>query len=206
MPGGAARRPRLYLIAPATIGEGDPDRIAELLDSFDIACVRLPLSAASEDAVSRAADALRPVCHARDVPLVVTDHFRLVTRLGLDGVHLTDGARQVRAVRKSFGTDAIIGAFCRTSRHDGMTAAEVGADYVSFGPIGASALGDGATADPELFGWWSEMIEVPVVAEGALTPELATPLAHSADFLAIGEEIWSADDPAAALRTIASAG
>ena len=77
------------------------------------------------------------MAHARDVPLVVADHYRLVARLGLDGVHLSDGARQVRAVRKALGQDAIVGAFAHASRHEGLTAGEIGADYVSFGPVGA---------------------------------------------------------------------
>ena len=59
-------------------------------------------------------------------------------------MHLGDGARQVRAVRKALGADAIVGAFARASRHEGMTAAEIGADYVSFGPVGDTGLGDGA--------------------------------------------------------------
>lgn len=206
-PAGGARAeaesgPRLYLIAPVAFGPADPDRVAAILDAADVACVRLALATASEDAVARAADALMPLCHARDVPLVVADHFRLVPRLGLDGVHLTDGPRQVRAVRKALGRDAIVGAYCRASRHDGMTAAEIGADYVSFGPVGATALGDGVLADPELFAWWSEMIETPVVAEGALTPDLAATLGATADFLAVGEEIWSATEPQAALGAL----
>jgi thiamine-phosphate pyrophosphorylase len=193
---------RLYLIAPARFEAADPERIAPLLDRFEVACVRLALASASEDEVARAADALRPVCHDRDVPLVVADHFRLVGRLGLDGVHLTDGARQVRAVRKELGGDAIVGAFCRASRHDAMTAAEIGADYVSFGPVGATGLGDGTRAEAELFAWWSEMIEIPVVAEGALTPELVATVGRTADFLAVGPEIWGTDAPEAALRAL----
>ena len=109
-------------------------------------------------------------------------------------MHLGDGARQVRAARKALGADAIVGAFARASRHDGMTAAEIGADYVSFGPVGASGLGDGTTAPLDLFAWWSEMIEVPVVAEGGLTPDLAADLAPIADFLALGDELWSRPD------------
>ena len=46
------------------------------------------------------------------------------------------------------------------------------------------------------------MIEVPVVAEGALTPELVAELAPVADFLAIGDEIWRAEDPVAALAIL----
>ena len=195
---GASPAPRLYLVTPPVFDDGLPDRLAALLDAFDIACVRLALAASAEDEVARAADALRPVAHARDVPLVVADHHRLVQRLGLDGVHLSDGARQVREVRKVLGGDAIVGAFAHTSRHEGMTAAEIGADYVSFGPVGETALGDGETAPLDLFTWWSEMIEVPVVAEGGLTPDLAGVLAGSADFLALGPEIWTAPEGAAA--------
>ena len=39
------------------------------------------------------------------------------------------------------------------------------------------------------------MIEVPVVAEGALTPALIGQLAPMADFIALGPEIWSEPDP-----------
>jgi thiamine-phosphate pyrophosphorylase len=185
---------RLYLVTPPAFEADLPDRVAALLDAFDVACLRLALAAATEDEVAEAADALRAVAHARDVPLVVADHFRLVPRLGLDGVHLSDGARQLRAVRKALGKDAIVGVHAHASRHEGMTAGEIGADYVSFGPVSASGLGDGTVAPVELFAWWSEMIELPVVAEGGLTPELAGELAAVADFLALGPEIWSAPE------------
>ena len=80
-----------------------------------------------------------------------------------------------------------------------MNAAESGANYVAFGPVGASALGDGTLAEPDLFAWWSEMIELPVVAEGNLDASLAASLAPVADFIGIGEEVWRQDDPARAL-------
>ena len=80
-----------------------------------------------------------------------------------------------------------------------MTAGEAGADYISFGPVGQSALGDGSVADPELFQWWTEMIELPVVAEGALDISLVEALATSTDFFGIGDEIWRDDDPAGEL-------
>ena len=199
----APAEPQLYLVTPPAFDPGLPDRVAALLDGFEVACLRLALAAASEEAVARAADALRPVAHARDVPLVVADHVRLAQRLGLDGVHLTDGSRQVRAARGELGKDAIVGAFARASRHDGLTAAEIGADYVSFGPAGATGLGDGTVAPLELYAWWSEMIEVPVVAEGGITPAVAAALAGAVDFIALGDELWSAPEgPEAALRAI----
>ena len=63
-------------------------------------------------------------------------------------------------------------------------------------------LGDGAHAERELFEWWSELIEVPVVAEGALTTALVESLAPVTDFFAIGPEIWGDEDPLARLRAL----
>ena len=86
-----------------------------------------------------------------------------------------------------------------------MTAAEIGTDYISFGPIGDSALGDGSVADNELFQWWSEMIEVPVVAEGNATPDAIASVKDHVDFLTVGAEVWNAKEgPVAALQAIIS--
>jgi thiamine-phosphate pyrophosphorylase len=199
-------RPQIYLITPPELDlEVFPDRLAALLDTTDIACVRLALSSRDEDHIARAADALRAVAHARDVALVIEAHVLMVTRLGLDGVHLTDGARSVRKVRKELGSDAIVGAFCGTSRHEGMNAAEAGADYVAFGPVGETPLGDGSRVAFDLFDWWSQVIEVPAVAEGALTADLVKQYGPVTDFLGLGPELWSAPDPAAALARLLAA-
>lgn len=201
-----ADRPQLYLITPPSFdAEVFPAKLASVLDSAEIACLRLSLSSRDEDEIARAADALREVAHARDVALVIEKHVQMVERLGLDGVHLPDGPRNVGRIRKELGADAIIGAFCGVTRHEGISAAEAGADYVSFGPVGETSLGDGTRADLDLFGWWSDMIEVPVVAEGALTEELVRELTPITDFFAIGEEIWREEDPAAALAKLIKA-
>lgn len=190
---------QLYLITPAgaqasTLGP----LLTSAMDRVPPACLRIS-GAGDEDELGRIADLAREIAHARDVAVVIDDHVRLAQRHGLDGVHLTDGARGVRAARKELGPYAIVGAFCGTSRHDGMNAGEAGADYVSFGPVGDTTLGRGEPAPLELFQWWSEMIEVPVVAEGAMTPELIAALSPISDFVALGREIWGAEDPAAAL-------
>lgn len=199
-------QPQLYLITPPSIDlDLFPDQLARVLDGAEIACIRLALASRDEDLLSRAADACREVAHARDIALVIADHVLLAQRLGLDGVHLSDAARSVRAARKELGADAIVGSFCGTSRHDGMNAGEAGADYVAFGPVGAHGLDDGSVVDPELFEWWSAVIEVPVVAEGGLTPEMVRSLAAQTDFFGIGDEIWGAEDPLAALKTLTAA-
>ena len=194
--------PQLYLITPvgaaaSTVGP----LLADIMDRFPVACLRIP-GAGSEDELGRLADLAREIAHARDVAVVIDDHVQLALRHGLDGVHLRDGARSVRYARKELGADAIVGAFCGTSRHDGMNAAEAGADYVSFGPCGASALGHGPVVELDLFQWWSEVIEVPIIAEGALTAELVAKFGPVTDFFAVGEEIWTSDDPLTALKTL----
>lgn len=195
--------PQLYLIAPALIPAAElGPMLGDMLDAHPVACLRLPGGIGDELELGRLADMARDLAHARDVAVVIEDHLPLVQRHGLDGVHLTTGARGVRYARKELGADAIVGAFCNGSRHEGMSAGEAGADYVSFGPCGPTALGRGEPVELELFQWWSEMIEVPVVAEGALDAALVRQLWGAADFIAIGPEVWSAPDPAAALAAL----
>lgn len=199
----AQDRPQLTLITPPVMDlEVFPDTLARVMDGVEVACLRLSLATRDSDEIGRAADACRLVAHARDVAIVIENHALFVERHGLDGIHLTDGARSVRTLRKDLGADAIVGAFCGQSRHEGMTAGEAGADYVAFGPIGDAGLGLGATAPRDLFEWWSEMIEVPVIAEGALTRDLVQSFAPVTDFFAIGTEIWGEDDPLSALKAL----
>ena len=198
--------PQLYLVTPPEFELSQfPDQLAKVLDTHETACLRLALATTDEDRIMRAADACREIAHARDIPIVIAEHALMVERLGLDGVHLGDGARRVRKTRDDLGADAIIGAFCNASSHDGMNAGEAGADYISFGPAGATALGDGTQADAELFDWWSKVIEVPVVAEGALDEDTIRTLTPMTDFFAIGEEIWRTDDPVATLSGLLAA-
>lgn len=194
---------QLYLVTPGAFELSTfPSVLASVLEDRAIACVRHPATSQDADRIAREADLLRDVCHRFDVPIVIDAHIGLVERLGLDGVHLTDGARNVRKARKELGVDCIVGASCGASRHDGMNAAEAGADYVSFGPVMPSPLGDGTLAEEELFSWWSEMIEVPVVTEGRLDAATVGRLAPLADFLTVGDGIWDAPEPAAVLSDL----
>jgi len=202
----AKDRPQIYLITPPVIDLASfVPRLASVLDAVDVACLRLALAGHDEDAMGRAADACRAVAHDRDVAIVIAEHIKLAERHGLDGVHLMDAARSVRLARKDLGADAIIGAWCGASKHAGMAAGEAGADYVCFGPLAETALHNGALAERDLFAWWSEVIEVPVVAEGALTAALVRDFAPVTDFFALGEEIWSTPDPAATLKALVAA-
>ncbi|MDT8343778.1 MAG: thiamine phosphate synthase [Thermohalobaculum sp.] len=200
---------RLYLVTPVAFdAQRHVPALAAMLATGAVACLRLDLGeGADEDAWLRAANHLLPVCHAADVALVIAEHHRLVRPLGLDGVHLGRSRTPMRDVRKALGRDAIVGAFGGAERHRAMSLAEAGADYVALGPVRVmGALGDGTAAPDELFQWWSEMIETPVVAEGGVTPEDARRLGAIADFIVPDPAlVWDAPDPAAAIADFAAA-
>jgi thiamine-phosphate pyrophosphorylase len=103
----------------------------------------------------------------------------------------------VAAARRTLG-DLQLGVWCGASRDQAMEAGEAGADYVAFGPYGDVE----DPADPELVQWWVELMELPAVAEGRITPQNCAPLVQAgADFLAVGEAVWRHDGgPADAVR------
>ena len=203
MPADTADAAQIYLVTPPVVHPHEfGETLARVLDHWRIACLRIDMPGAEADDIARAADLVRDIAHRRDVAVVIADHYRLVGIHGLDGVHLTD-PRGLRHVRGELGADAIVGAFCGGSRHAGMTAGELGADYVTFGPVNSDPmLGDGTVAEHDLFTWWSETIEVPVVAEGGLDAARVADLAPHVDFFAVGREIWGKDDPIAAMRAL----
>ncbi len=198
-------RPQIYLITPPIFELSVfPTLLGQVMDRVEVACLRLSLASQNSETIARSADCLREIAHQRDLALIIDHHVGLVEKLGLDGVHLPDGPRGVRSTRQDLGAESIIGAFCGASKHDGMLSGEAGADYVSFGPVGTTDLGGGAKAEKDLFAWWSEMIELPVVAEGALDQTMIETLAPITDFFAIGPEIWETDDPATTLEALTS--
>lgn len=183
-------------IVLATPPRGDLAPVAQALpaalETGLVATVRLDLPGGSEDELKRACDLLRPICHAADVALVIRDHHRLVTPMGLDGAQVEMKGAPLKKVRAEMPKDAILGVACGASRHDGMTAGEAGADYVLFAPFTPDPLvGDPAPLD--LFQWWAEIIETPVVAEGGIGEEEARTLSPFADYVVPALTIWNGD-------------
>lgn len=195
---------RLYLITPASLDPASfPDVLAAALDAGDVAAVQLRLKDAGDDAIRRAAEALAPVCGARDVPLIMNDRPDLAAETGCDGVHVGQQDASYKEARKAVGDRGIVGVTCHDSRHLGVEAAEQGADYVAFGAFFPTATKQAiTTADTAILEWWSELMVVPAVAIGGITTENCPPLVRAgADFLAVVAAVWDhPDGPAAAVR------
>ncbi|WP_041795676.1 thiamine phosphate synthase [Pararhodospirillum photometricum] len=196
---------RLYLITPPRLDDlrAFAERLARTLDAGDVPCVQLRLKEADDTAIRRAVEALRPVCHAREVALILNDRPDLAKDTGCDGVHVGQKDMPYAKARKVVGDNAIVGVTCHDSRHLGMEAGEAGADYVAFGAFYPTATKEAPTqADTDLLRWWSEMMVVPSVAIGGITPENARPLIEAgADFLAVCSGVWEhPEGPEAAVR------
>lgn len=189
----AEARCRLYLITPPSFDPGTfRDRLAEALDAGDVAAVQLRLKGADDDAIRRAADALRPVAQERGVAFLMNDRADLAVATGCDGAHLGREDGDLAAARRLLGPDRTLGATCHASRHLAMEAAEAGADYVAFGAFFPTATKDTAhRPDPEILRIWSETTEIPCVAIGGITAENCAPLVRAgADFLAVVSAVW----------------
>jgi len=200
---------RLYLITPPAFEPAAfAGRLAEALDAGDVACVQLRLKPADDNQIRRAADALRPVAQQRGVAFLMNDRPDLALAAGCDGVHVGQEDASYDEARRVLGLGRIVGVTCHASRHLAIDAAEAGADYVAFGAFFPSASKEARhRAEPEIVQWWSEIMSVPCVAIGGITPMNCAPLVKAgADFLAVIAAVW--DDPqgpGAAVKAFAAA-
>ncbi len=195
----------IFIIPPQFDIEADQNLINAAIHAsqdFHLACLRLKSGDIGRGSLIKRADTLREIGHSNEISVIIDDHYSLAREIGLDGVHLsTADPKKMREARKLLGPDSIFGVYAGASRHDGMTIGEIGCDYVSFGPIESQGL-DIESANAELFEWWSEMIEIPVVAEGHISAQNITPIKDHTDFVAIGDEYFLSEAPDKSLRDI----
>jgi len=184
-------RPRLYLVTPwlddtATLAR-DMDAA---LAAADVAAVLLRLEQADERTLIDRAKIVTAAVQRRDVALLIDNRPELVARIGADGAHLT-GIEAFRGALDTLKPDRIAGVGGLRSRHDAMLAGEAGADYAMFGEPDRRGGQPPLHAVEEQLAWWAELLEPPCVGYAASEEEIR-PLAQAgADFVALGEWIWT---------------
>ncbi|RUT24618.1 thiamine phosphate synthase [Asaia sp. W19] len=183
----------LYLV---TMPDFDPSRelndLVKVLERWTPAALRLGTS--EENRARHCVKAIRETVQSLGTALILTDLPALASELGCDGVHLTSSPAQCLTAREELGRDLQLGVYCGTSRDDAMHAGELGADYISVAPNA-----------PDLVAWWSQMMELPVIAEGIETAEEASAMIKAnADFLAVPLSFVDADEAGARLEAIIS--
>lgn len=191
-------RCRLYFQFPAQPSAKLEAQLAQAIATTDAACVLLCGDGApvDEDHAGRLIDLVQ----ASGLACLIDHDAGLAERLGADGLHIDADPEAYTAARKLLSESANIGVLCGLGRHDAMQLAELGADYVAFGPKSESII-DAIDQYADLIAWWSEIFVVPCVAWNVETAEQAAKFAAlGADFVAPSARIWRDDD---ALRRIA---
>lgn len=183
----------LYLV---TMPDFDPTcelaALATVLERWKPAALRL--STTDETRARRAVLAIRDTVQAHGTALILTDLAALARELGCDGVHLSASPAQCLIARDELGRDLQLGVYCGTSRDNAMSAGELGADYIAIAPNA-----------PDLAAWWSQMMELPVIAEQIETKDDALAMIKAnADFLAVTLSFNDADAAGAKLEAIVS--
>jgi thiamine-phosphate pyrophosphorylase len=190
---------KLYLVA--AVG-ADPRRLGQVLDASGAATL-LVSAGASTPLTAQSARPLIEMAQAKDVAALIAGDAQLARTLRADGVHLPwskDIVAQYAEAREVLGNRYIVGVDVGRTRHDAMSLAEAGADYIGFG-IPSHVEDRAASADRrrELIAWWSEIFEVPCVAFDVETPDEACILATAgADFIAMRGDLEF--EPAAAQK------
>ncbi len=195
----------LYLISPQEVGGAFPDRLKAALEPGVATAFQLRVKDVGEHELARLAEPLQRICADAGVAFIVNDSIALAKRLGADGVHLGQSDGEVAEARAELGPDAQIGRTCHDSRHLAMEAGEEGADYVAFGAFyETTTKPSDYRPDPSILTWWSTVFEIPCVAIGGITPANAAPLvAAGADFVAVCQAVWGAEDTRAAAAAFA---
>jgi thiamine-phosphate pyrophosphorylase len=201
---GGAGRPRLVLVTPLVADAAAfAPQLSTACSAGDIAAVILRLAPGDDETqIKRVRDVATALTSSGPI-LMLDGHANLVTRTPADGVHL-NGSTMVSAARDAFRDQRTIGAGGLHSRHDAMTAAESGADYVLFGEPDATGRRPGLPALVERVEWWAELFVIPCVAYVVSLHEMDDLVAAGADFIALGEEaVWNS--PQGAARALAAA-
>ena len=199
--------PRLYLVTPPFVDDATfSTQLAAALAAGDVAAVLLRLAEADERTQINRAKALGPLVQDTGAALLIDGHADLVARAGADGAHLTGIAAFSDAIAR-LKPERIAGVGGLVTRHDAMSAAEAGADYVMFGEPEENGGRPAFAAIEERMAWWAEVFEAPCVAFAARLDEVAPLVKAGADFIALGGSFgdWVWRDSHTIAATIAEA-
>lgn len=141
------------------------------------------------------ARAIRALCAARNVPMIVNDDVELAHAAGAAGVHLGEDDGDVAGARAMLGGNAIIGVSCYDSLERARALAAAGADYVAFGAFFPSPTKPHARRAPLDLLRQTAALGVPRVAIGGITPDNGGSLVDAgADYLAVISAVFSDPD------------
>jgi thiamine-phosphate pyrophosphorylase len=151
------------------------------------------------------AKALRALCAAHGVPLLINDDVELAATVDADGVHLGRNDGSIITARRRLGKQRLVGVSCYNELMLARQAADAGADYVAFGSFFPSPTKPQAVrANLDLLRQARSELAIPAVAIGGISPENGAALTDAgADMLAVISAVFGAADITAAARSFA---
>ncbi|MDB5559955.1 MAG: thiamine phosphate synthase [Enterovirga sp.] len=204
-------QPRLFLVSPVLAGaEPFSAALAQACGAADVAAVLLRFAPADERSLVNAIKALAPLAQEAGAAVMVElaeglDAAQISARGGADGMH-GGNPSELSELRGRLRDGRMLGAGQLRTKHDAMTAGEAGVDYVMFGEPRPDGYVPPLEETVERAQWWAEIFETPCAAYAARLEDLPELVRTGAEFVALGEAVWSHPaGPAEAVRQVAGA-
>jgi thiamine-phosphate pyrophosphorylase len=195
--------PRLYLATPVVEDtQAVLASLTQLLGVADVAAVLVHLKPTDQRTMISAVKTMAPPIQDTGTALLLDGHVELVARAGADGAHLT-GIEALQDALPALKPNRIAGVGGLKTRHDSMSAGELGADYVMFGEPDHHGRRPSVEAISERLRWWDELFEPPCVGFAGALDEVEIFARAGADFILVGDFIWA--DPRGASTALAEA-
>lgn len=193
----------LYLVTPLIEdAAGFSGALRDAVQAAEIAAVLLRLKDAGERELINRIKVLTAIVQDNGAALILDGHPDLAARAGADGAHLT-GIEAFSAAVDNLKPARIAGCGGLKSRDDAMTAGERGADYVMFGEPKPDGYRPALETIVERVEWWAQLFTVPCVGFAGKPDEIGPLIAAGADFVALGDSVWS--DPRGPAAAVAEA-
>jgi thiamine-phosphate pyrophosphorylase len=200
---------RLYLITPVLEDASFAPQLTEACATGTVAAVLLRLAPADERTLINQVKALGAAAQDHGAALIVTsdgkaDLATVAARAGADGVHIPGDPAQVRELRDRLKSERAIGVGHIRTKDDAMTLGEAGVDYLLFGEPRRDGSLPSLESVVERAAWWAEIFETPCVAYAPSIEAVEALASTNAEFVALGDAVWShPDGPAAGVDAAA---
>ncbi len=158
-------------------------------------CIQLREKDLDEAAFFEEALAVKQLCQAYHVPLIINDNVELAVRCGADGVHVGQSDMEASNVRARVGENMIVGVSARTVE-EAAAAEQAGADYLGVGAVFAtSTKTDALPVSHETLKEICAAVRIPVVAIGGISQKNLPLLAGTGIAgIAVVSAVFAADD------------
>ena len=200
---------RLYLITPVLDDASFAPQLSEACATGAVAAVLLRLAPADERTLINQVKALAPAAQEHGAAVIVTteakaDLATIAARGGADGVHIAGDPALVRELRDRLKSERALGVGGIRTKDDAMTFGEAGVDYLLFGEPRPDGSLPSLESGVERASWWAEIFETPCAAYAPSLDAIEPLAATNAEFVALGDAVWShPNGPAAGAKAAA---